>query len=261
MVERMATLLTEIVTDVHHWNSTLFSFKTTRDRSFRFRNGHFTMIGLPSEKKPLLRAYSFASANHEPELEFFSIKVPDGPLTAKLQLLEVGDKVLVGKRSNGTLVTDNMLPGKTLYLISTGTGLAPFLSIIKDPEIYDNFERIVLTHGVRYLSELAYSDFLEDKLPMDEFMGNIVRDKLIYYPLVTRELFRNQGRITDLVRSGKLFIDLKLPFPTLEADRFMICGGPSMLKEFRTLLESKGFAEGRNGRLGHFVVERAFIES
>lgn len=257
----MAVLLTEIVTDVHHWNNTLFSFKTTRERSFRFRNGHFTMIGLPSDGKPLLRAYSFASANHDPELEFFSIKVPDGPLTAKLQLLKVGDEVLVGKKSNGTLVTDNMLPGKTLYLISTGTGLAPFLSIIKDPEIYDQFERIVLIHGVRFLSELAYSNYLEDELPRDEFMGDIVKDKLIYYPSVTREPFRNQGRVTDLVRSGKLFIDLKLSFPTLLDDRFMICGGPSMLKEFCSILESKGFVEGRNGRLGHFVIERAFIES
>jgi ferredoxin--NADP+ reductase len=257
----MAVLLTEIVTEVHHWNCTLFSFRTTRDKSFRFRNGHFTMIGLPSDGKPLLRAYSFASANYEPELEFFSIKVPDGPLTAKLQLLKVGDKVLVGKRSNGTLVTDNMLPGKTLYLISTGTGLAPFLSIIKDPEIYDQFERIVLTHSVRWLSELAYSNYLEDELPGDEYMGDIVQRKLVYYPSVTREPFRNQGRITDLVRTGKLFVDLKLPFPTLVDDRFMICGGPSMLKEFCAILESKGFVEARNGRPGHYVIERAFIES
>ncbi len=257
----MAALMTETVTSVHHWNDTLFSFRTTRDQSFRFRNGHFTMIGLPSDGRPLLRAYSIASANHETELEFFSIKVPDGPLTAKLQLLQIGDEVLIGKKSTGTLVPDNMLPGGTLYLISTGTGLAPFMSIIKDPDIYDQYQKIILTHGVREVSELAYADYIESQLPQDEFMGEMVREKLVYYPTVTRESYKNQGRLTDLVRSGKLFLDLKLPFPTLKNDRFMLCGGPSMLKEFCGVLDAKGFVEARSGRQGHYVIERAFVES
>ncbi|MDA9371896.1 ferredoxin--NADP reductase [Porticoccaceae bacterium] len=258
----MSALMSERVTSVHHWNDTLFSFRTTRDRAFRFRNGHFTMIGLPvKEGRPLLRAYSIASANHEQELEFFSIKVPDGPLTAVLQLLEVGDEVLIGKKPTGTLIPDNMLPGKTLYLISTGTGLAPFMSIIKDPEIYEQYDKVILTHGVREVSELAYADYIENQLLNDEFMGEMVRQKLLYYPTVTREAYRNQGRLTDLVRTGKLFTDLKVPFPSLEDSRFMICGGPSMLKEFCAVLNDKGFVEARSGRLGHYVIERAFVES
>lgn len=257
----MAALMTEQVTSVRHWNETLFSFRTTRDKSFRFKNGYFTMIGLPAMNKPLMRAYSIASANHEEELEFFSIKVPDGPLTSELQKLQVGDSILVSKKPTGTLITDQMLPGKHLYLLSTGTGLAPFLSIIKDPEVYEQFDKVILVHGVRSVSELAYADYLENQLPNDEYFGELVRDKLLYYPTVTREPFRNNGRITELMNSGKLFHDLDLPIVTTDDDRFMLCGSPAMLKELGMTLDAKGFNEVRNGRAGHYVIERAFVES
>ena len=253
--------MTERITHVHHWNDSLFSFRTTRDPGYRFKNGHFTMIGLASEERPVMRAYSFASANYEHELEFFSIKVPDGALTSKLQNLAIGDEILVGKRPTGTLVTDNMISGRYLYLLSTGTGIAPFISIIKDPEIYDQFDRVILTHGVRYISELAYADYIENILPNDEYIGEIVREKLVYYPMVTREPYKNNGRITELMSSGKLFLDIQQPHPNLEDDRFMICGSPSMIKELVTLLKSKDFTEARNIKPGHFVIERAFVES
>ena len=257
----MTVLMTERVTHVHHWNDTLFSFRTTRDPSYRFKNGHFTMIGLPSDGRPLMRAYSFASANYEHELEFISIKVPDGALTSKLQNLAIGDEVLVGKRSTGTLIPDNMIPGRYLYLLGTGTGIAPFMSIIKDPEIYDQFDRVILAHGVREVSELAYTDYIENVLPNDEYIGEIVREKLVYYPTVTREPYKNNGRLTELIRCGKLFLDLQQPHPNLDDDRFMICGSPSMIKELVNMLKSKGFTEARNVKPGHFVIERAFVES
>jgi len=257
----MTVLMTERVTHVHHWNDTLFSFRTTRDPSYRFKNGHFTMVGLPSDGRPLMRAYSFASANYEHELEFFSIKVPDGALTSKLQNLAIGDEVLVGKRSTGTLIPDNMIPGRYLYLLATGTGIAPFMSIIKDPEIYDQFDRVILAHGVREVSELAYTDYIENVLPNDEYIGEMVREKLVYYPTVTREPYKNNGRLTELIRCGKLFLDLNQPHPNLDDDRFMICGSPSMIKELVGILKSKGFTEARNVKPGHFVIERAFVES
>jgi len=257
----MTVLMTERVTHVHHWNDTLFSFRTTRDPSYRFKNGHFTMVGLPSDGRPLMRAYSFASANYEHELEFFSIKVPDGALTSKLQNLAIGDEVLVGKRSTGTLIPDNMIPGRYLYLLATGTGIAPFMSIIKDPEIYDQFDRVILAHGVREVSELAYTDYIENVLPNDKYIGEMVREKLVYYPTVTREPYKNNGRLTELIRCGKLFLDLNQPHPNLDDDRFMICGSPSMIKELVGMLKSKGFSEARNVKPGHFVIERAFVES
>jgi len=257
----MTALMTERVTHVHHWNDTLFSFRTTRDPSYRFKNGHFTMVGLPSDGRPLMRAYSFASANYEHELEFFSIKVPDGALTSKLQNLAIGDEVLVGKRSTGTLIPDNMIPGRYLYLLATGTGIAPFMSIIKDPEIYDQFDRVILAHGVREVSELAYTDYIENMLPNDKYIGEMVREKLVYYPTVTREPYKNNGRLTELIRCGKLFLDLNQPHPNLDDDRFMICGSPSMIKELVGILKSKGFSEARNVKPGHFVIERAFVES
>ncbi|WLD59273.1 ferredoxin--NADP reductase [Salinispirillum sp. LH 10-3-1] len=256
----MATLVKERVLDVKHWNDTLFSFRTTRDPGFRYKNGHFTMIGLEVEGKPLLRAYSIASANYEEELEFFSIKVQDGPLTSRLQRIQPGDEVYVGWKPTGTLITDNLLPGKNLYLLSTGTGLAPFLSIIKDPEAYDLYEHIILVHGTRFVSELAYQDSIKDELPNNEFFGDMVQDKLIYYPTVTREPFTNQGRLTDLMSSGKLFEDIGLPPPSLEDDRFMICGSPSMLKDTTAILDKLGFKETRHGVHGHYVIERAFVE-
>lgn len=256
----MSKMIRETVTKVHHWNDTLFSFNTTRNQGLRFKNGHFTMIGLEIENKPLLRAYSIASANYEEEMEFFSIKVQDGPLTKHLQNLKVGDEILVGTKPVGTLVADHLLPGKNLYLLSTGTGLAPFMSIIKDPEIYEQFDNVILTHGVRHKSELAYQHFIEEELPNNEYFGDVVREKLRYYPTVTREEFRNNGRLTDLMKSGKLFSDLGLPEINLENDRFMLCGSPSMLKEFCELLDERGFEEARQGEQGHYVIERAFVE-
>jgi ferredoxin--NADP+ reductase len=256
----MAKLITETVTNVHHWNDTLFSFKTTRDAGFIFKNGHFLLIGLEHEGKTLLRAYSIASANYEDELEFFSIKVEDGPLTSKLQHLVPGDKILIGKKPTGTLITDQMLPGKNLYLIGTGTGLAPFMSIIKDPEVYEQFDRIILAHGVRYISELAYSDYIQNELPEHEYFGEFVKQKLIYYPLVTREPFRNNGRITDMMTCGKLFLDLDIPMPNKQDDRFMLCGSPSMLKDMCKILDDRGFSEARNSKMGEYVIERAFVE-
>jgi ferredoxin--NADP+ reductase len=256
----VSKMIRETVTKVHHWNDTLFSFNTTRNQGLRFKNGHFTMIGLEIDNKPLLRAYSIASANYEEEMEFFSIKVQDGPLTKHLQNLKVGDEILVGTKPVGTLIADHLIPGKNLYLLSTGTGLAPFMSIIKDPEIYEQFDNVILTHGVRETSELAYKDFIEKELPNNEYFGDVVREKLKYYPTVTREEFRNQGRLTDLVESGKLFSDLGLPDINLENDRFMLCGSPSMLKDFCKILDDRGFEEARQGEQGHYVIERAFVE-
>ena len=257
----MASVGTERVLSVHHWNDSLFSFKTSRDPGLRFENGHFVMIGLETEGRPLLRAYSIASANHDEFLEFFSIKVQDGPLTSRLQYLQPGDEILVGRKPTGTLIIHDLLPGKHLYLFSTGTGLAPFLSIIKDPETYERFEKVVLVHGVRQISELAYADRIRDELPQDEYIGDMIRDKLIYYPTVTREPFRNRGRLTDLINSGKLFDDTGLPPLAPAVDRAMICGSPAMLQDTRELLDARGFQISRHiGAPGDYVIERAFVE-
>lgn len=251
----------ERVLDVHHWNDTLFSFKTTRDPALRFRNGHFVMIGLEVDGRPLMRAYSIASANYEEHLEFFSIKVNNGPLTSRLQHLKEGDSILVGRKPVGTLVIDDLLPGQRLYLLGSGTGLAPFLSIIKDPDTYDRFEQVVLVHGVRHISELAYADFIARELPEHEFLGETVRDKLIYYPTVTRDPFHNRGRLTHLVESGKLFADLGLPPLDPARDRVMICGSPGLLKDTCALLNARGFAISPHiGEPGDYVIERAFVE-
>jgi len=256
----VASLSTQNVTDVRHWNESLFSFKTTRDKSLRFENGHFVMLGLQVDGKPLMRAYSIASPNYDEELEFFSIKVADGPLTSRLQNIQVGDELLVSSKPTGTLVVDHLLPGRNLYLISTGTGLAPFISIIQDPTVYERYDRVILTHGVRYASELAYQDLIEQQLPANEFFGEEVQEKLLYYPSVTREPFRNQGRLTELMTSGKLFSDLNLPAPNPEHDRFMICGSPSMLKDCCSILDGWNFQESRQGIQAHYVIERAFVE-
>jgi ferredoxin--NADP+ reductase len=256
----MSALHEETVLSVHHWTDRLFSFTTTRDPALRFSNGHFTMIGLKVDGKPLLRAYSIVSANYEEHLEFLSIKVPDGPLTSRLQHIQVGDTIIVGKKPTGTLLCDYLLPGKRLYMLATGTGLAPFMSIVRDPETYERYEQVVLVHGVREVDELAYHDLLVKHLPEHEFLGELISDKLKYYPTVTREAFVNQGRITELIESGKIFTDLQLPALDPSADRVMICGSPAMLKELKGMLEAKGFQEGNTTRPGDFVIERAFAE-
>ena len=257
----MSNLNVERVLSVHHWNDTLFSFKTTRDPGLRFENGQFVMIGLEVEGRPLMRAYSIASPNYEEQLEFFSIKVENGPLTSRLQHLKEGDSIMVSKKPTGTLVLDDLRPGKHLYLLSTGTGLAPFMSVIQDPETYERFEKVVLVHGVRYVSEVAYEAFITQQLPQNEYFGDAVRDKLIYYPTVTREAFRNQGRLTDLMRSGKLFADIGLPPINPEDDRAMICGSPSMLEDTSRVLDSFGLrVSPRMGDPGDYLIERAFVE-
>ena len=257
----MTKLATERVLSVHHWNESLFSFRTTRDRGLRFENGQFVMIGLEDEGRPLTRAYSIASPNYEEHLEFFSIKVPNGPLTSRLQHLQPGDPVVVSRKPTGTLVLHDLRPGRNLYLLSTGTGLAPFMSVIQDPEAYARFDKIVLMHGVRWESELAYSDFIEKTLPNNEFFGDLVREKLTYYPTVTREPFRNNGRITQVIPSGKLMRDTGLPPLDHTVDRAMICGSPAMLKDCCEMLDSVGFEiSPRIGEPGDYVIERAFVD-
>ncbi|WP_312395868.1 ferredoxin--NADP reductase [Stutzerimonas kunmingensis] len=257
----MSTLGTESVLSVHHWNDTLFSFRTTRDPALRFENGHFVMIGLEVDSKPLMRAYSIVSANHDEHLEFLSIKVPDGPLTSRLQHLKVGDSLIVSRKPVGTLVMHDLRPGKHLYLLGTGTGLAPFMSIVRDPEAYERFDKIVLVHGVREVSELAYHDYLTEELPAHEFLGEEVRAKLLYYPTVTREAFRNTGRINTLIETGKLTDDLGLPRLNPETDRVMLCGSPAMLDTLTGQLDALGFqAAPSQGVPGDYVIERAFVE-
>jgi len=252
---------TETVLDVHHWTEDYFSFSTTRNESFRFENGQFVMIGLETEKRPLLRAYSIASANWEERLHFFSIKVPNGPLTSRLQHLKPGDSLIVGKKPTGTLLISDLHPGKHLYLLGTGTGLAPWLSIIKDPETYERFEKVILVHGVRFAKDLAYRQYFESELFEDDILGDMVRDKLLYYPAVTREPFRNHGRLTHLMGSGQMQQSLGLPSLSPENDRFMICGGPPMLADLRRFLAERRFeGSARIGSAGHYVYERAFVE-
>ena len=256
----MSAFLEERVLSVHHWTDRLFSFTTTRDPALRFSNGHFTMIGLRVDGKPLLRAYSIVSANYEEHLEFLSIKVPDGPLTSRLQHIQVGDTVIVGKKPTGTLLIDYLLPGKRLYLLGTGTGLAPFMSIVRDPDTYDRFDQVVLVHGVRLVDELAYHDLLMEHLPAHEFLGELVTSKLRYYPTVTREPYKNMGRMTELMESGKLFSDLGVPPLDPATDRVMLCGSPAMLRDLKQMLEVRGFKEGNTTKPGDFVIERAFVE-
>lgn len=257
----MAAVAPERVVSVHHWNDTLFSFETTRNEAFRFRNGEFVMVGLQVEDKPIMRAYSIASANHEDRLEFFSIKVQHGELTSRLQHLTPGDEVLISRKPTGSLVIDDLRPGKRLFLLATGTGLAPFLSVIKDPETYARFEQVILCHGVRYVDELAYQEVITERLPQDEYLGEMLREQLIYYPSVTRESFQNQGRLTDLIETGRLFSDLALPDLDPKQDRAMVCGSPAVLAALRGLLDARGFEiSPRIGEVGDYVIERAFVD-
>jgi ferredoxin--NADP+ reductase len=256
----MSAFFEERVLSVHHWTDRLFTFTTTRDPSLRFSNGHFTMIGLRLNGKPLLRAYSIASPNYEEHLEFLSIKVEEGPLTSHLQHIQVGDTIIVGKKPTGTLLIDYLTPAKRLYLLSTGTGLAPFLSIIRDPETYEKFETVVVVHGVRQVDELAYHDLIVDHLPQHEFLGDMIGQQLRYYPTVTRETYRNMGRVTSLIENGKLFTDLALSPINPAEDRVMLCGSPGMLNDLKRMLEARGFVEGNTSTPGDFVIERAFVE-
>jgi ferredoxin--NADP+ reductase len=256
----MSNFTEETILSVRHWTDNLFSFTATRSPAFRFVNGQFTMIGLEVEGKPLLRAYSMVSTSYEEQLEFFSIKVPDGPLTSRLQHIKEGDRILVGKKPVGTLVLDNLTPGARLYLLSTGTGLAPFMSIIRDPETYERFETVILVHGCRQIAELAYGETITQALPEDEYLGEMISQKLVYYPTVTREPFQNRGRVTDLITSGQLFTDIgQKPFDPAE-DRVMLCGSPQMLDDMRRILVESGFHEGSSGKPAEFVVEKAFVE-
>lgn len=257
----MTVVGVEQVLRIRHWNETLFSFATTRDPGLRFENGQFVMVGLEVNGRPLLRAYSIASANHEDHLEFFSIKVDNGPLTSRLQNLAPGANVLISRKPTGTLVLRDLRPGKRLYLFSTGTGLAPFLSLVKDPEAYERFEKIILVHGVRVSSELAYEEYLSKILPADEHIGAAVRAQLIYYPTLTREPYRNRGRLTDLIANERLFQDTGQPPLDAREDRAMICGSPSMLSDLSALLDARGFTISPHiGEPGDYVIERAFVE-
>jgi ferredoxin--NADP+ reductase len=256
----LSTFNTETVLSVRHWTDTLFSFTATRDPGFRFISGQFTMIGLQVDGRPLLRAYSMCSAHHEENLEFFSIKVASGALTSRLQHLQPGDPILVGRKPTGTLIQDNLLPGKTLYMLGTGTGLAPFVSIVKDPETYERYDHLVLVHGCREIAELGYGELVVNRLHDDEFFGELAREKLLYYPTVTREPFRNTGRVTTLLETGKLEADLGLPRLRLETDRVMLCGSPDMLNDLTAFLKDRNFVEGNHSEPGHFVIEKAFVE-
>lgn len=251
----------ETVLSVRHWTDRLFSFTVTRPPSLRFRSGEFVMIGLPGEGKPVLRAYSIASPSWAEELEFFSIKVPDGPLTGRLQKIRPGDQILLGKKPTGTLVLDALQSGRRLFLLSTGTGLAPFLSVARDPEAYARFDQVVVVHTVREVADLAYRDFFERGIFDDPLVGDEARTKLVYYPTVTREDFARRGRITERIADGELFRDLGAPAGAfqLAEDRAMLCGSMAMIKETAALLEAQGLSEGSNAQPGHFVLERAFV--
>lgn len=249
----------ERVLTVHHWTDRLFSFTCTRDPHFRFVAGQFTMIGLLIEGKSLLRAYSLVSPPWEDHLEFLSIKVRDGPLTSRLQHIRPGDGILIGRKATGTLLIENLLRGGTLWLFATGTGLAPFLSLIRDPETFDRFERVVVVHTVRQVAELAYHDLIAQDLPDHELLGELVRGRLLYYPSVTREPFRNQGRVTTLIETQRIFADLGLPDLAPHRDRAMLCGSEAMNRDMRALLEARGFTEGASNRPATYVVEKAFV--
>jgi len=262
---------TATVLSVHHWTDDYFSFTTTRDPGLRFDNGQFVMIGLPVAQadgsvKPLLRAYSIASANWEEHLEFFSIKVPNGPLTSRLQHIQPGDEIIVGRKPTGTLLISDLHPGRNLYLFGTGTGLAPWLSIIKDPETWARFDAVVVAHGVRRIKDLAYREHISTDLPQHPLLGETIAGKLRYYPSVTREPFEfaghnHRGRLTELVDNGQMARTLNLPPLNPAHDRAMICGSPQMLADFRRLLDARGFEVApRIGTPGHYVFERAFVE-
>jgi len=256
----VSNLNEETVLSVHHWNDTLFSFTTTRNPNFRFKNGHFVMLGMEVEGRPLLRAYSMASPNYADHLEFYSIKVQEGALTSRLQHLTPGDRILISRRPTGTLVVSTLRPGKNLYLLASGTGLAPFMSIIRDEETYEKFDKVIIAHSVRYANELGYADYIANELANDELVGDRVGAQLHYYPTVTREPFERSERLTTLLESGRITEELGLPAFGPVHDRVMICGSPSMLGDLTSMLEARGFVEGSTHAPGDFTVERAFVE-
>ncbi|HLZ96819.1 MAG TPA: ferredoxin--NADP reductase [Steroidobacteraceae bacterium] len=257
----MSSISTERVLKVRHWTDTQFTFTTTRDSGLRFENGQFVMVGVEVDRRPMLRAYSIASANHEEFLRFLSIKVPNGPLTSRLQHIREGDQILVSRKPTGTLVLHDLKPGKRLYLLSTGTGVAPFMSVIKDPETYERFEHVVLVHGVRWSAETAVVEHFIEDLSRHEILGDSVRKQLLYYPTITREPHPNHGRLTTLIESGKLFRDLDLPAFDPHLDRVMVCGSPAMLADTCELLDSRGFGISPHiGEPGDYVIERAFVQ-
>jgi ferredoxin--NADP+ reductase len=260
-VKARGAFYVERVTWVRHWTDSLFSLRTTRDPGLRFASGQFVMLGIEVAGKPLLRAYSIASACYADELEFYSIKVQDGPLTSRLQKIAVGDEILIGKKPTGTLVLDGLREGRNLYLLGTGTGLAPFLSLVRDPDVYERFDKVIVTHTVREVADLNYRKFLSHDLPGDPDLGEWAAEKLIYYPTVTREPFVTEGRITDLIESGKFFDDIGLPPFDRTRDRVMLCGGPSVLADLKAQLLARDYEEGSVASPGDFVLERAFVET
>ena len=254
-------LFLQRVTWVHHWTNGLFSFRVERPDSFRFRSGEFVMIGLKDGDRPLLRAYSIVSPSWEEHLEFFSVKVPEGPLTSRLQHLKVGDYLFLSKKPTGTLVIDALQPGQRLFMVGTGTGLAPFLSVLRDPETHDRFEEIIITHTVREEQELAYRDFLENEIHADEIFGELLRDRFTYYPTVTRGEFKTPGRITDRIQVGDFAKDLGLIGNRFnpQTARVMVCGSMAFNNDMSTMLNEHGLEEGSNSAPGSFVLERAFV--
>ncbi len=249
----------ETVTEVKHYTDNLFRFRTTRPDSLRFRSGEFVMIGLPNAEEPVYRAYSVASPSWDENFEFFSIKVPNGLLTKHLQKIQPGDTILIRKKPTGTLVNDALIPGKRLWMFSTGTGIAPFASLIRDPEIYDKFEEVILTHTCREVAELIYGQDLIEEIKNDPLVGELTEGRLRHYCTTTREDYPFMGRITDLMKRGKLFEDLGVNPISPEVDRGMICGSMAMLNETKEILEGFGLEEGANNKPASFVIERAFV--
>ncbi|GHC57987.1 ferredoxin--NADP reductase [Neogemmobacter tilapiae] len=250
----------QTVTAVTHWTDSLFSFRVSRPASLRFRSGEFVMIGLMGDNgKPLLRAYSIASPSWDEELEFYSIKVPDGPLTSKLQHIKVGDEIILRPKPVGTLVHDALLPGKRMWFLATGTGLAPFASLMRDPETYEKYEQVIMMHTCRTVAELEYGRRLVESLADDPLIGEMVAGKLLYYPTTTREEFHHMGRVTDNLSSGKVFADLGLPPMDPATDRAMVCGSLAFNVDVKAILEGFGLREGANSEPLEYVVEKAFV--
>jgi ferredoxin--NADP+ reductase len=250
----------QTVTEVTHWTDDLFSFRITRPASFRFRSGEFVMIGVMNDDgKPLVRAYSIASPSWDDTLEFYSIKVPDGPLTSRLQHISPGDQIILRPKPVGTLVHDTLLPGKRLWLFASGTGIAPFASLVREPQTYEDYDQIILTHTCRNLNELEFSQKLITGLKQVPLIDDFVGDKLVYYPTTTREDSPCMGRITTLLQQGKVFEDLNLPQITAEHDRAMVCGSMGLNTDLKSILEHYGLREGANSDPAEFVVEKAFV--